>query len=165
MEIVACSWIVIPVGRKYAAKVDATDAELIAGRSWHFVTFGGLLYAQSGKSAAFPVSEMMHRLLMQPGPGMVVDHKNGDGLDNRRHNLRVCTRTQNQQNRRKIKPASSKYKGVYWSSGLCRWRVEIKVDGKKISGGSFSNEEDAAKSYDELATKHFGEFARLNLTG
>jgi len=87
------------------------------------------------------------------------DHINGDGLDNRRHNLRLATRTQQCQNRKAV-TGSSKYKGVRLLGG--KWQVRIKASGVSICLGSFLEECDAAQAYNFAALEHFGEFARFN---
>jgi len=91
-----------------------------------------------------------------------VDHKNFDTLDNQRHNLRVCTPSQNCGNRRKQKNTSSKYKGVSWDTNRGYWRAHVHIGGKRVQLGRFSSEEDAAKAYNDAALEAFGEFALLN---
>jgi hypothetical protein len=90
-----------------------------------------------------------------------IDHINCIRSDNRISNLRACTSAENNRNRQPRKNASSKYKGVFWDHGN-KWRAGIRVDGKQIYAGSFLIEEDAAKAYNTLAKKHFGEFAYIN---
>ena len=102
----------------------------------------------------------MHREIMNPPAGLVVDHKNCDGLDNRRSNLRFATQAQNTLNRRKKKNAVSQFRGVWFYKG--KWGSQISSQGKRIFLGRFDNEIDAAKAYDEAARKYHGEFARLN---
>lgn len=104
----------------------------------------------------------MHRVIMGAKQGEEVDHINGDGLDNRRCNLRVCTHSQNSMNRIKSKNTSSKYLGVCWFSVQKRWVVQKIVRGKRHWGGSFKNEEDAGRRADELAKELHGEYATLN---
>jgi hypothetical protein len=94
-----------------------------------------------------------------------VDHKDGDGLNNTRENLRSCDHRKNQQNSVGHPSARrSRFKGVaYCKSAKKRpWRAVIAVDGKQVSGGYFGSEEEAARRYDELAHRYFGEFARVN---
>lgn len=90
-----------------------------------------------------------------------VDHVNGDALDNQRDNLRVVTRSQNNQNR-KARPHSSKFKGVHWLKRARRWQVSLRKNGKKFHLGYFKDEVEAGKAYDRAALIHFGEFARTN---
>ncbi len=91
----------------------------------------------------------MHRLIMDAPAGMVVDHINGDQLDNRRANLRVCTYRQNQHNRHHVK--LSHFPGVSLNRQRSRWRAFIRLDGKKTYLGSFLTEEQAAAAYRNAA--------------
>lgn len=108
----------------------------------------------------------LHRYLVSPLNGYFVDHINGDSLDNRLHNIRIVTYSENNRNTKSNKNTSSKYKGVSWLKESKKWRAAINIDGKKISLGCFVSESDAAIAYNEAAKKYHGEFARLNnLTG
>ena len=105
----------------------------------------------------------MHREIMNPPKGFLVDHKNLNSLDNTRTNLRLATRSQNMFNRKKIKTAtSSRFIGVCFYKRTKKWCAYIRIGGKLIWLGSFDNEIDAAKAYDAAAKKYHGEFARLN---
>lgn len=107
----------------------------------------------------------MHRFIAKPPIGMVIDHKDGDKLNNRMSNLRVCTQVENMQNRvAASKPKTSKYKGVCWSKKDNRWRATIKVSGKQIGLGYFRDEELASRAYDEACVRYFGEFAKGNVS-
>jgi AP2 domain. len=109
----------------------------------------------------------MHRMILNAPPFLVVDHANGNTLDNRKENLRVCTQTENSYNR---KPTTGyQYKGVQKvkSTGTKRPRrrrfiASIFYKGKPINLGYYETEEDAARAYDKKAKELFGEFARLN---
>jgi len=101
----------------------------------------------------------MHRLIMGNPQGMEVDHINGNGLDNRRCNLRVVTTSQNQANQHARRGRSS-FKGVFKQRS--RWRARIHVQQKGINLGSFLTEEEAARAYDAAALHYFGEHACLN---
>ena len=92
-----------------------------------------------------------------------VDHWDGDGLNNRRSNLREVTHAQNMGNARKQYGCSSQYKGVYW--GGKKWQAQIGVNHGTRYLGRFVNEEDAARAYDAAALEAWGEFARLNFPG
>lgn len=106
---------------------------------------------------------LMHRAIKDAQKGQILDHINGNGLDNRKDNLRFCTHAQNMQNQRSKNVAgTSRYKGVHWHPRGNSWRARIVVNKKSISGGCYAIEADAAKAYDALAAQHFGEFARLN---
>jgi hypothetical protein len=104
----------------------------------------------------------MHREIMNHPEGHVVDHKNGDGLDNRRSNLRKATKAQNMHNRRKRKNTSSKYIGVSFHKTYKAWVSQIVHEGKRRWIGKFESEIEAARAFDEAAEKYHGEFARLN---
>jgi hypothetical protein len=104
----------------------------------------------------------MHRLIMGAEPGQEIDHINGNGLDNRKENLRVATRKENQQNRH-ITWGNSTYKGVYWEKQKNKWRARIFVSGKCVHLGFFLTEKEAAVAYNQGAIKYFGSFACLNI--
>lgn len=108
----------------------------------------------------------MHRVLMNPEKGYFVDHINGNGLDNRRENLRIATHAQNMRNSKKRKSSKWPYKGISYDNRSYhlskKWRVRIRIDGKQIYAGRFETPEEAARKYDELARQFYGEFAKLN---
>jgi len=104
----------------------------------------------------------LHREIMNHPKGLLVDHRNGDSLDNRRANLRIATKTQNTCNSRKRKNTSSRFIGVCFHKRSKLWAARIKYRGKDIWLGYFDSEIEAGKTYDEAAKKYHGEFARLN---
>ena len=89
----------------------------------------------------------------------LTDHRNGDGLDNQRHNLRPATNSQNNHNRGPAIGRSSSYKGVHWHKGCRKWQASIRIDGKRRHLGLFASEEDAARAYAEAALEVQGEYA------
>lgn len=127
------------------ALIDDEDFEVVTSHIWHL----------SGEYARSPSGNLMHRLIMQPPDGMFTDHINGDGLDNRRENLRICTPAQNSQNSRAMKGKS--YKGVT-RAGYGTYRATF----KNKSLGAFPTKDDAAEAYNQAAVEHYGEFANLN---
>lgn len=104
----------------------------------------------------------LHREIMATKSGEQVDHINGDGLDNRRKNLRICTQRQNTFNRRKQTNCRSGFKGVYWHKKAKKWASEVRADGTKYYLGLFESPIDAALAYNQAAQKYHGKFARLN---
>ena len=104
----------------------------------------------------------LHRLLFG-GRVEMIDHRDGDGLNNHRSNLRPATHSQNMRNRRKLKPSASQFKGVSRLREKWTAHVQFRVNGKKgsVCLGVFDNERDAAIAY-AAARKHFGKFARVN---
>ena len=108
-------------------------------------------------------TERLHREIMDAPKGLLVDHRNGNSLDNRRANLRLATHAQNMHNRKKIKTkTSSQYIGASLDKRSGRWASKIRCHGKKVHLGCFGSDIEAAKAYDEAAKKYHGEFARLN---
>lgn len=106
----------------------------------------------------------LHRFLLSTTGDVMVDHINGDKLDNRRANLRVCSNSQNQANRRAICGVSP-FKGVTWQrrpDGTGTWKAQLTVSGKVLYLGAFKTDLMAATAYNESALTHFGEFAHLN---
>lgn len=139
--------------------VDDSDYEALVANKWCASECGKNFYAVSrinGKVVH------MHRFLESPPPGMLVDHINGNTLDNRRENLRVCTKQQNCANQAAKITNTSGFKGVYWNPSINKWCSQIMVKYKKIHLGVFVKAEDAADAYDLAAKKHFGEFANTN---
>jgi hypothetical protein len=104
----------------------------------------------------------LHRDLPGMEPAPYVDHINGDTLDDRRENLRPCSRSENLRNsRRKHYARSSRFKGVYFDKGTGRWAADIRA-GQRIRLGRFDTEIAAALAYDRKAVELHGEFARTN---
>jgi len=104
----------------------------------------------------------LHREIMEAPVGLLVDHRNGDTLDNRRANLRLATSSQNMQNVQKKKNTSSRFIGVSFIKSSGRWAAQIRAKGKDRWLGTFDFEIDAAHAYDTAARKYYGDFARLN---
>jgi hypothetical protein len=104
----------------------------------------------------------MHRVVMGITEGFV-DHKDHNGLNNCKNNLRICTNSQNQHNRSKRGEHTSIYKGVCWDKSRNNWKATIMINRKVINLGRFKDEKEAAKSYNEKAKELFGEYAKLNL--
>ena len=104
----------------------------------------------------------MHREILNPPDNIKVDHKNRIGLDNQRHNLRMCTNQQNLMNRGSVPNTTSKYKGVTWYKPTGKWKAQLKFDSRNYHLGYFHSETYAAMAYDKKAVEVFGNFAHLN---
>ena len=118
-------------------------------------------YAHKRNEAGVNVS--MHREIMKPIKGYCVDHKDGDGLNNKRDNLRIVTIAENNYNKSKSRRTlSSQYKGVSIDKRTNKWRVIIYYKYRKIHLGMFDDEIEAAKAYDEAAKELYGKYAKLN---
>lgn len=138
--------------------VDDEDFEFLSTYRWGIIK-GYAVSLLSKKLGETKPRIRMHRFVTKCPNGMVVDHINGNPLDNRKENLRICTQHQNLLNRRKLKPG---YKGVYWQEHAKSWRAAIKYEKRRIHIGYFKNQKDAAEAYDKKAKELFGDFAFIN---
>ena len=139
------------------AMIDDEDFDLISQHRWHYVAGYSCGYAATARPCG-KGNLGMHRFLVPCPLGHVVDHINGNSLDNRRCNLRVVTRAQNRQNSRKRVNASSQFKGVSWYKPKRQWHAML--TGQDL--GFYDDEAEAARVYDAAAKKLYGEFAWLN---
>lgn len=144
----------IPLTRGQHALVDDVDYEALSTFKW--------MYHNSGYASRTMNHIMMHRVIMGAAKGELVDHINGNKLDNRRENLRIATRSQNNANTVKRKDNTSGYRGVSKEHRGKRYRVQIQHNGKKIAICGFKTPEDAAKAYNQIAKELHGDFAKLN---
>ncbi len=142
------------------AIVDAEDFERLSSYKWCAVKGRRNWYAKTLRQNGMPLA--MHRLITNAPKHLVVDHINHNGLDNRKENLRLCTRRQNNHNQRPRVGKTSRYKGVYWKKSAKKFVAHIHTKAKKIWLGYFTDEIEAAKAYDKKARELFGEFAYLN---
>lgn len=159
--------ITIPLTQDQVAVIDTADAALIQQYTWRAEKRRDTWYAttriRSTKAKSGWSTTYMHRLLLPPPDRMlVVDHINGDGLDNRRRNLRLVTHAQNHWNSHNSYAASSKYKGVYWHTLRGQWHAKLMHKGKTICAGFHGSEQTAALAYNAAAAHWFGEYACLN---
>jgi hypothetical protein len=149
----------IPLTRGLFAIVDAEDYEWLSQYKWcaQFSEYTRTYYAVR-KCRGHTV--FMHRMIMNPPGGKVVDHMNGNGLDNRRCNLRICSPKENSCNKPKRRNTKSRFIGVYRRRN--KYQVILKHNGKAYGGGMFDDEVEAAKARDRLAIQLHGKYARLN---
>ncbi len=159
------SWRLIPLTQGKYAIVDAEDYPQLSKYKWQARKKGNTYYAsrgvwQDGRSVVI----YMHRQILGAKEGEEIDHIDHNGLDNRECNIRICTRSQNNQNQQPQKRNNtSRYKGVHWNKKDSKWIAQIKKDGTKIHLGSFDNENIAAEIYNIKAKEIYGEFAHLNI--
>ncbi len=138
--------------------IDKEDYFLIAEKNWFIVKRGSKQYVVTNTKEG---QIYLHRYLLKANEEQIIDHINGNGLDNRRLNLRFCTSTENNQNRRVIKINKTGYKGVQLRG--TRFTSKIIVNKKDIWLGTYLTVEEAAQAYNAAAIKYFGEFASLNI--
>jgi hypothetical protein len=154
----------IPLNNGAVTLVDAIDYAALSVFSWRcdkarmphgYAVLRGKYHSRQNR---------MHNIIMKPPDGMEVDHINGNGLDNRRENLRLATRSQQDMNRVRgnKRKGTSRFRGVRWWKTGSKWQARIKLNQREIHLGFFSDETEAARAYDVAARKLFGDFARPN---
>lgn len=142
---------------KYAL-IDSEDYERVSQFTWNCLKIG---YAQCNRRAGEHSRKYMHRFILDYPDGLV-DHINGDKLDNRKFNLRVCNQSSNSANAKKSINNTSGFKGVSWDKKAKKWGAYLTKNYKHIFCGYFEDKEVAAAAYNARALKEFGEFAKLN---
>lgn len=162
----------IPLTRGMHALIDDVDADMVRRFTWYPLHGGGggnwYAYRRRAVNEHGPGAQLMHQLLTG---WPRTDHSNGNGLDNRRVNLRAASREENGRNSRTHRGSTSQYKGVFWKTQRRRWVAQIYVSDRdpddrlsrrRLHLGSFTDEVAAALAYDAAARTAFGEFAALN---
>lgn len=151
---------IIPLTKGESTKIDTEDLNRITRYKWYFDRgYARRRFECNGVQRCMH----MHREILQAPDGFEVDHINGDTLDNRKANLRLVTRRENQFNSSSHMGSTSKFKGVFWYKHLQRWRVRLCIDRKSKHIGYFDDEVEAAKAYNVAALNIYGEYAKLNL--
>jgi hypothetical protein len=155
------STVAVPLTQGYVAIVDAADAGRVLAYKWHAQANGRTVYAvrrvrrADGKQTAL----LLHTFLTGYER---TDHRNGNGLDNRRINLREATAGENNQNRRQRSDNTSGFKGVHWDKRSSKWRAQVNANGKAHRLGHYLTAAEAARAYDAAARELHGEFATVN---
>lgn len=150
--------------------VDDEDFDMLSSINWFpKVAERSSTYATCNTNKKYGLAKSsMHRVVMKAEKGQYVDHINGNGLDNRKENLRLCTNSENLRNRNKRnKKDSSKYKGVSkmvpkGPNHSKLWRSYINLNGKQYFLGNYYSEEEARQAYDNAVVLHHGKFAKKN---
>lgn len=146
----------VPLNDGHFAIVDDEDYEVLSRFKWHVVK------DDKGKYLYAITKIRMHRFVLNVPSGMFVDHINGDTLDNRKSNLRICTNAENQQNT-KSRGGSSRYKGVSYQRKTGKWMAAFIANKVHYYCGLFNNEEDAALAVDKKRAEVMGHFASRNI--
>ena len=148
----------------FTVQYDAEGAHKVEPYTWHVSEGHSTFYAYRQTPRPNRKQIAMHREIAECPKGKMVDHKNGNGLDNRRENLRVCTMSENMMNRGKTKFHSGKYKGVYdcGDSKTNPYTAKIQKDNTVYHLGHYATPEEAARAYDAKAKELHGEYAYLN---
>lgn len=149
--------VAIPLTKGKVAIVDEADAEMVSRYRWCYLNVGYAARHEriDGKDRMI----LMHRFLLGASSEQLVDHINGDGLDNRRVNIRLCTKADNQRNQRRNNRNTTGYKGVSFDKARGKYIASIHVIGTQIHLGRFSTAEEASKAYEDAASRYHGEFA------
>jgi len=144
------------------AIVDDEDFERLSRWKWHYDKGYAVRMSSALLGRRKPI--LMHREILNTPEEMETDHVNGDGLDNRHENLRVCIHAENQHNSQKSRANTSGYKGVSFCKSHQKWCAFIGINGKVKFLGGFIDVLDAAYAYDNAARNLFGDFARTNFS-
>lgn len=152
----------IPLSKGYVALVDDEDYAELIQYEWRVMISKHLRYAvrTNKDDASQPGTILMHRQLMGFPVRLLVDHRDRDGLNCQRENLRLSTQSQNAANSRKHIHATSRLKGTYFHKAARKWMAKIRVNWKYIYLGLYLTEEEAHEAYYKAAKQYFGEFAR-----
>ena len=155
----------IKLTRNQTALVSDEDYDIVNQFKWQAIIGGNTWYAcRSFRINGKKRMVQMHQFILGDNPlKLHIDHRDGNGLNNQRFNIRFCTRAQNNMNKSPQKHCRSQYKGVRWNDRNKKWQARISHDGILEGLGLFVVESDAATAYNNAALKYFGEFARLNI--
>lgn len=151
----------IQISKGHQAIVDDEDFDELSKYNWFAFDRKGERLVYAGCKLNHK-NVKMHRMVLGVKGNEIIDHKNGNGLDNRKENLRISSPSQNMWHRAMLKNNTSGFRGVSFRKNMNKWSAMIGVYRKPIYLGSFKTKEEAAKAYNDAAIKFFGEFANLN---
>ena len=155
----------IPLTRNKVTLVDERDFKDLNQFKWSVNLSRKMWYATrraKGPDGMWNIQVMMHhQIIGKPKKGLEVDHINGNSLDNRRKNLRICTKSENQWNRKINNNSTTRVKGVHQIKKTGKFQARAQVHGKRINLGFFDSKKDAGRAYRVFAVKNFKEFARI----
>jgi len=144
--------------------IDNEKYDLVKKYSWYLSSYGYAIAHHLGKGKNYK-KIYAHLLIINCPKGMEIDHINHNKLDNRRRNLRICTRSQNQMNKIKLKNNISGFTGVIWDKQNKKFRAQIQVNKKHFHLGLFETKEQAAEIYNQKAKYLFGQFFNIKKLG
>jgi len=159
----------ISLSKGKIALVDDEDYEWLSQWEWYY--FNGYVTRHQRKNEYKNYSSRkrvwMHRAIFEHYELEIpvdkeIDHRDGNGLNNQKYNLRLATHQENQFNAKCHSKSLSQYKGVSWNKRDCKWQVCISINSKPTNIGQFKSEKEAALAYDNAARKYHGEFAHTN---
>jgi len=163
IELLPGGLVAVRLTQGFDALIDLADLFLIAPYRWCVRRTGRSLYAQTMVSKDGRKRPLrMHHLIQPLLPGELTDHRNRNGLDNRRSNLRKATKADNQRNQPRKSTNTSGFRGVSWDRNQSKWVANIKMNYRHFYLGAYDLPEQAARAYDRAARQYHGEFASLN---
>jgi hypothetical protein len=156
------------LGNGLYAEVDEDDFYWLSQWNWNAVSIKQKYYVKRAKKKALlktgiKYEVFLHRVIMRcSDPNLVVDHIDGNPLNNQKSNLRICTKAENNRNVSSHKNSSSKYLGVTYDKARNKWNAQLMVNGKRVLTKRYITEIEAAIAYDTAAKIHIGTYANLN---
>ncbi|MGL4320785.1 MAG: hypothetical protein ACRCS3_07975 [Paracoccaceae bacterium] len=153
----------IPLTQGYEAIIDAVDVPLVEDYNWYAKLRGHAVYAMRTSRDAHGKNQttLLHRAILPAPSAKHIDHISGDGLDNRRANIRAASPMQNSQNQKLRKDNTSGFKGVYWNKLRRAWLSRIGCGGEKIHLGYFPTAKAAHAAYCKASKRLHGKFGRV----
>lgn len=153
---------IFKLNKGYFTKIDSEDLPRVSEHKWRVTTVDKYNKPRAVSSLNGRKILLLSRFIMNAPDGKVVDHVNGDTLDDRKSNLRVCSQRENLFNRKLNKNNHSGYKGVFWSGKHNKWLSQLQTNHKVYYLGLYSDKVKAAEAYDRKAIEFFGEYAKTN---